>query len=96
MIPVNISVRSRSGGRQRDLIAVDMITVGMSRFPRSECEKRPQGTKRRGRKATRRLSSFIRTMTVGSGIGPDLLTLRRSLSRRWPEALAGSSAARGA
>jgi len=32
-----------------------------------------------------RTSSFIRTVTVGSGIGPDLLTLRRS-----PEALAGS------
>jgi hypothetical protein len=31
-------------------------------------------------------SSFIRTMTVGSGIRPDLLTLRQR-----PEALAGSS-----
>ena len=38
-------------------------------------------------------SSFIRTMTVGSGIGPDLLTLRQRVrgTRRLPKALAGSS-----
>jgi len=35
-----------------------------------------------------RLSSFIRTMTVGSGIRPDLLTFRRIDAL---EALAGSS-----
>lgn len=43
-----------------------------------------------GARAPQRLrtpSSFIRTMTVGSGIGPDLLTFPRG-SR---EALAGSS-----
>ena len=37
---------------------------------------------------TRTPSSFIRTMTVGSGIGPDLLTFPRQGRRK---ALAGSS-----
>jgi hypothetical protein len=40
-------------------------------------EKRPQGMRHaHGRRAMRKPSSFIRTVTVGSGIGPDLLTLR--------------------
>ena len=76
------------------------------RFPRLESEKRRKAYRRTHGGAARGPSSFIRTLggtafaaspTVGSGIGPDLLTLGQCATRSvtcgaLASALAGSCA----
>jgi len=64
----------RLGGVELEL---GHVNVSRKKAGEPAGEKRPQGMRHaHGRKAMRKPSSFIRTVTVGSGIGPDLLTLR--------------------
>jgi hypothetical protein len=78
-MPVNMSATSVDGGGDRKLGFHET-------FPAVVSEKRPKAHgAAHPAKDARSPSSFIRTVTVGSGIGPDLLT-----SRRMSGALAGS------
>jgi hypothetical protein len=78
MMPVNMSVASLRGDHGK----LDFHET----FPALMSEKRPKAHgAARSRGNVRSPSSFIRTVTVGSGIRPDLLTFRPK-----PEALAGS------
>jgi hypothetical protein len=79
MMPVNMSVASLRGDGDADLDFHETFPAVMSeKRPKAHGVARPLGD-------VRSPSSFIRTVTVGSGIGPDLLTFRPK-----PEALAGS------
>jgi len=74
-----MSVASLRGEHDGDLVFHETFPAVMSeKRPKAHGVERPQGN-------VRSPSSFIRTVTVGSGIEPDLLT-----SRPKPEALAGS------
>jgi hypothetical protein len=75
MMPVNMSEPSLDGGGDAKL---DFHET----FPAVVSEKRPKAHGGALRKERVTPSSFIRTVTVGSGIGPDLLTSRWTGSAR--------------
>src|SRR5690606_30207655 len=73
MMPVNISTPPAGGGRRKDGNGnVELWTWIVSRV--EGLRKTPQGNGMRTAQGQAQPSSFIRTMTVGSGIRPDLLT----------------------